>query len=184
MSLVAFNLLPSALPRYTMPLLVPAIWLIAVTLLAPELIDFRGRRRLSNWRPPARYRAMLGLSITIAAAMCVYAIGIVPFLNKREKVRNVAAHFNAAIPEGERVHAYRLDYHPFLFYLRRPLQHVRTPDALPEDARFVLVEESRAREFSQIPVWATGEIRPEMTRVTDYRKKTVILFTVGGRPGG
>ena len=123
LSLLAVNLLPSALPRYTMPLLVPGIWVIAATLLAPQLVDLRGRR-WSNWLPAARQRVVVGVSVVIAAAICIYAITIVPSLRKREKVRNVAAHFDAALPAGERVYAVGLNYQPFLFYLRRPLVYV------------------------------------------------------------
>jgi hypothetical protein len=126
---------------------------------------------------------VIGLASIIAVAICIYAVAIVPVLRKREKVRIVAAQFNAAIPAGERVYAVGLDYQPFLFYLREPLAYVRTLEALPPDARYLLVLDGKREEASANPRWRIGELR-EITRNTDYRKKTVVLLAVEQKPPG
>ena len=182
---VAVNLLPSALPRYTMPLLVTAIWLVAATLVAPQLLGLRGQPAAA-WSAASRLRWVLGLSLLAAVVMCLYSFALTPHLRTREKVRNVAAHFNAALPVGAPVHAVGLDYQPFLFYLRGPILYSRTLAALPEEVRFVLVEERKRQHVLENPRWKGQEVR-EVTRMTDYRKKTVVLFAVertAAAPGG
>ena len=64
---LAVNLLPGALPRYSMPALIPACWLMAMTLSAPERSSVRisasvsaarvvdmapGRRPSGSFEPP------------------------------------------------------------------------------------------------------------------------------------
>jgi 4-amino-4-deoxy-L-arabinose transferase-like glycosyltransferase len=173
---VVVNLLPGALPRYTMPLLVPAIWLIAMILTTPQLTAprmLRNEKLLAATRP----RFVVGLSLAIAAAILVYAVALVPFLRKREKVRNVAAQIQAGLPEVERLYAIDPEYQPFLFYIRSPLTYVPRVGDLPAEARFFVVEARKVKDVQASHQW--GEQRPrEIARVTDYRRKTVILYSV------
>jgi 4-amino-4-deoxy-L-arabinose transferase-like glycosyltransferase len=172
------NLLPSALPRYTMPLLIPAIWLLALTLTAPNLIALRGLR-LDKFVPASRSRLVIGVAVATAVAMCIYAVAIVPFLRPRQKVRNIAAQIEAALPAGERLHAVDVGYQPALFYIRAPLTYARRIDELPRDTRYFLIEPDDAEEALRSEQWSPRRPR-EVARMTDYRKKTVILFAVDG----
>ena len=175
---VVVNLLPGALPRYTMPLLVPAIWLLAMTLTAPELAAPRVLR-LDRLAAVIRPRFVIGLSLAIAAAIFVYAVALVPFLRKREKVRNIAAQIQSGIPAGERLYAVDPEYQPFLFYIRSPLSYVARIGDLPADARFFVVEAKKEKDVVASQRW--GSQRPrEISRVTDYRRKTVILYAIDG----
>ena len=172
------NLVPGALPRYTMPLLAPTIWLIAMTVTTPGLITPRFFR--SDWLVAAtRRRFIIGLSIAIAGALLLYAFALVPFLRKREKVRNVAAQIQAAIPPGERLYAIDPEYQPFLFYIRSPLTYVARVGELPADARFFVVQSKKEKDVLASHRFATERPR-EITRVSDYRRKTVILYATSG----
>ena len=60
----------------------------------------------------------------------------------------------------------------------------QTLATLPQDARFVLLDDLRGQEVS---VRGGSAKFREVTRMTDYRKKTVILFAVekeAAVPGG
>ncbi len=170
------NLLPGGLPRYTMPLLVPVIWLIAMTLTSPQLAAPRGWR-LEKLLLATNRGFVVGLSLAVAAAILVYALALVPFLRKREKVRNVAAQIQAAMPLGERLYAIDPEYQPFLFYIRSPLTYVPRVGDLPPEARFFVVQAKKEKDVLASGRFGTQRLR-EVTRVTDYRRKTVILFAV------
>ena len=172
---VATNLIPGGLPRYAMPLLVPALWLIARIVTAPELVGPATLRAFA-----ARYlspRFITGTPLAIAGAICIYGFAIVPFLQKREKVRNVARQIDAAVPAGERLFIVEPDYQPFLFYLRAPFTYVESVSRLPRETRYFLVQGSEEDDVRESDRWPQPP--REITRVTDYRRKTVILFALG-----
>jgi 4-amino-4-deoxy-L-arabinose transferase-like glycosyltransferase len=176
------NLLPGALPRYSMPVLVPASWLMAMTLTANEI------RSPAWWRalqiPSAQRRLRLVISTAVAAgiALCLYAVAIVPALQRRSKVKPIAAQFDALVPKSEPLYAVDPDYQPFLFYIRSRLVYVSRVDDLPLGARYLLVQPEKQRPVMESERWAPLHARPILT-VTDYRKRTVILLRVGdGNP--
>jgi 4-amino-4-deoxy-L-arabinose transferase-like glycosyltransferase len=176
------NLLPGALPRYSMPVLVPASWLVAVMLTASEI------RLPAWWRapqiPPARRRLRLVISTAIAAgiAICLYAVAVVPALQPRSKVKPIAAQIDALVPRSEPLYAIDPDYQPFLFYIRSRLVYVSRIDDLPLSARYVLIQPEKERQVLETERWAPLHARPIFT-VTDYRKRTVILAKVSdGNP--
>lgn len=171
---VGVNLIPGGLPRYTMPLLVPAIWLIARIINAPELIGARVLAAPAEWLR----RHVPAVACAIAAAICLYGFALVPFLRDREKVRNVARQIDAAMPRGQRLFVIDPDYQPFLFYLRTPITYATQVDDLPEGVRYFLVQGRDERAALESARWT--EPPREVARVTDYRNKTVILFAVGG----
>ncbi|HSH38598.1 MAG TPA: glycosyltransferase family 39 protein [Chthoniobacterales bacterium] len=171
---VGINLVPGALPRYAMPLLVPAVWLIANILTAEQLIGSNPLAGPTTWMR----RNVPAVALTIAAAICIYGFALVPFLAKREKVRNIARQIDAAVPAGERLFVVDPEYQPFLFYLRTPFAYSSDVEKVPGDARFVLVQSRDAQRALKSRRW-TQPLR-EVARVTDYRKKTVILFALGG----
>ncbi|MGZ5553514.1 MAG: ArnT family glycosyltransferase, partial [Chthoniobacterales bacterium] len=151
-SFLFVSLLPGSLPRYTMPLLVPATWLVA-KLLNGEL------------RFPLRVAAIA------CVAMLIYAFALTPVLQRREKVKNIAAQINAALAPAEPLYAIDPDYQPFLFYVRDPIVYLNRADELPANARFILVQggaEDSVKSRNQ-PVQSIHHFR-------DYRNKEVVLF--------
>jgi 4-amino-4-deoxy-L-arabinose transferase-like glycosyltransferase len=171
------NLLPGALPRYSMPVLVPASWLMAMTLTASEI------RLPAWWRapqiPPAKRRLRLVIFTAIVAgiAICLYAVLVVPALQRRSKVKPIAAQIDALVPKSEPLYAVDPDYQPFLFYIRSRLVYVSRVDDLPLGARYLLIQPEKERQVMETERWAPLHARPIFT-VTDYRKRTVILAKV------
>jgi 4-amino-4-deoxy-L-arabinose transferase-like glycosyltransferase len=176
------NLLPGALSRYSMPALVPASWLMAMTLTASEI------RLPAWWRapqiPPAKRRLRLVICTAIAAgiAICFCAVAVVPALQRRSKVKPTAAQIDARVPKSEPLYAIDPDYQPFLFYIRSRLVYVSRIDDLPLDARYLLIQPERERQVMESERWAPLHARPIFT-VTDYRKRSVTLLKVSeGNP--
>ena len=113
------NLLPGALPRYSMPVLARCVWLMAMTLTASEI-------RPPTWWP---FAGIASVETEMAACRirrqsrqglrsCLYAVAVVPVLQRRAKVRPIAAQIDALVPESEPLYAVDPDYQPFLFYIR------------------------------------------------------------------
>ncbi|MDQ3546868.1 MAG: glycosyltransferase family 39 protein [Verrucomicrobiota bacterium] len=160
---VIVNLLPGALPRYTMPLLAPAIWLLAIFIREHALL----------WPKPLR-KAITWTVAVITVAMLIYALAIIPALQGRAKVRPLARQLETAIPPNETLYAVDPEYQPFLFYLRRPIIYLSEVAELPPDARYFLVQPSDEKA-------AQARAEP-ILRIKDYRGRRVILLRVRANP--
>ncbi len=174
---VVVNLLPGALPRYSMPALVAASWLMAMTLSASEI-------RAPGWWPAPkilpkerRFRLVIWIAIAAGIALGLYAVAVVPALQGRAKVRPIAAQIDALVPKSEPLYAVDPDYQPFLFYIRSRLIYVSRVDDLPLSARYVLIQPDKEREVLETERWAPLRARTILKK-TDYRKRTVILAKV------
>ncbi|MBA2623335.1 MAG: glycosyltransferase family 39 protein [Chthoniobacterales bacterium] len=176
-SFLFVSLLPGSLARYTMPLLAPASWLMAVILTDR-------RFQLPGWLTPRRPAALapeLRFPVVVAVAACVvialYALAVMPRLRGREKVRNIAAQINAAIPAGETLYAIDPEYQPSLFYVRDPIIYAPGLTSVPGDARFILVQNKTEAEAANSRQWAPRQARP-ILKTKDYRKKELALLEV------
>jgi 4-amino-4-deoxy-L-arabinose transferase-like glycosyltransferase len=167
---VVVSLMPGALPRYTMPLLAPAIWLLAIFIREHALL----------WPKPLR-KAITWTVVAITGAMLIYSLAIIPLLQRREKIRPIAARIDAALPPNESLYAVDPDYQPYLFYLRRPIVYVSEVSDLPRAARSLLVQPSDEKKAAQSTLWAPGRAEPVL-RIKDYRGRRVILLRVRGNP--
>jgi 4-amino-4-deoxy-L-arabinose transferase-like glycosyltransferase len=171
------NLLPGALPRYSMPVLAPASWLMAMTLTASEI------RPPAWWRPlqippvERRWRFVIGTAIVAGIAICLYAVVVVPALQRRSKVRPIAAQIDALVPKSETLYAIDPDYQPFLFYIRSRLVYASRIDDLPLAARYLLIQPEKEQLIMASERWAPLHAKPILT-VTDYRKRTVIVAKI------
>jgi 4-amino-4-deoxy-L-arabinose transferase-like glycosyltransferase len=165
---VLVNLLPGALPRYTMPLLAPAIWLLAIFIRSHALLWPRQLRQAITWTVAATTVAML-----------LYSLAIIPVLQRREKIRPIAAQLAAAIPPNESLYAVDPDYQPFLFYLPRPIVYVSKVADLPREARYLLVQPADEKAAEESALWAPKRAEPILP-IQDYRGRRVILLRVQG----
>jgi 4-amino-4-deoxy-L-arabinose transferase-like glycosyltransferase len=156
LSFLVVSLLPGSLPRYTMPLLVPATWLVAELLQG----DLRFPRLVSA---------------IVCVAMLVYGFAITPLLQRREKVKNIAAQINAALVPAEPLYAIDPDYQPFLFYVRDPIVYLNRAEELPADARFVLVQPD-----GEAAVQSRGQQVQSIRHFRDYRNREIVLLELAG----
>ena len=167
------NLLPGAMPRYSMPALVPACWLMAMTLAANEV-----RVRGKCLGPRFRLRVVIGTAVVAALLLCIYATAVIPALQARSKVKPIAALIDELVPDSEPLYALDPDFQPFLFYVRSRLVYVNRLDEIPTSARYLLVQPVREREVLESERWSPLRAEP-ITQRTDYRKQTVVLMRVG-----
>jgi len=174
------NLLPGGLPRYSMPALVPASWMMAMTLSATEV-------RVPGWwrgpgitTPERRFRLVMVTAAVAGAALCLFAVTVVPYLKGRSKVKPIAAQIDTLVPGSEPLYAIDPDYQPFLFYIRSRLVYVSRIDEVPQNAHYLLVQPEKEQQVIASEHWAPFHARPIFT-VTDYRKRTVVLLKVGDR---
>ena len=162
------SLVPGSLPRYTMPLLAPAIWLLAIFVRAHAFVWPRQLRRAISWTVAA-----------ITAAMLIYSLAIIPFLERREKIRPIARKLEAAIPPNESLYAVDPDYQPYLFYLRRPIKYVSHVGDLPPSAHFVLVQPKDEKAVEETSRWRPRQAH-RVEPIEDYRGRRAILLQIGG----
>jgi 4-amino-4-deoxy-L-arabinose transferase-like glycosyltransferase len=176
-SFLGISLLPGSLARYTMPLLVPAAWLVAMLLTSdtfelPRWLQFHRLKVV-----PKELRLPVVWSALVCLAIAIYAFALMPALVRREKVRNIAAQLNAALPPGEPLYALDPDYQPFLFYVRNAIVYIAKPAALPREARFILVQR---RDEEQVASMLNRKAPESILRIKDYRGKEVTLLKPAG----
>lgn len=167
------NLLPGGLPRYSLPALMPACWLMAMTLTNAEL---RWRGNLFSAR--ARSRLVAGIAITAGVLLCLYAVALVPWLQRRSKVKPIAARIDSLVPDAEPLYALDPDYQPFLFYVKSRLIYVDRLDEVPVSARYLLIQAEMEQALTASERWLPRRAQP-VERFTDYRGHTTILARVG-----
>jgi hypothetical protein len=146
---------------------------MAMTLSAPEM---KWRGKLLETR--SRLRLVIGTGIAASILLCIYAVAVVPVLQRRSKVKPIAEQIDRLVPKGEPLYAVDPDYQPFLFYMRSPLIYVSRLDEVPTTARYLLIQADREKELSESQRWSPLRPAP-IEHITDYRNHTVILARVG-----
>lgn len=225
---VIVDLVPGAIPRYAMPALVPACWLLAMTFCEENLrwprwtgawaggwvgigvgvgagVPVTDKFGLSvgvavgvvvgvglgvlvgswSWRRfggkefsfSARRKVIIGIVILACIAMWTYAIAIVPKLDRRQRIKRLAAQIESAIPQNETVYAIDPNYQPIFFYMRSKLVYASEIEEVPIDARYLLVRPEREQELLESNRWVPR--RPHrIMRSTDYRKESILLLKI------
>ncbi len=164
------NLLPGALPRYTMPLLAPAIWLLAIFLKEHALVWPKPLRKLITWTV-----------VAVVVGMLIYTLALIPFLQRRAKIRPLAAQLDRAILPNETLYVVDPDYQPYLFYVRHPIIYLDHYFELPTFARFVLLRPHEEEMMTGAQTWKgrTHSLLP----IKDYRGQRMILLEVDPSKG-
>ena len=173
---VIVDLVPGSIPRYAMPALIPAIWLLAMTF-CEENLRWPDRLGGKTFSFKARERWIIGIVIVACVAMWTYAIAIVPRMDKRQRIKRLAAQVESNIPSGETVYALDPNYQPIFFYMHSKLAYASEIDELPPDVHYLLVRPEREQEVLDSNRWAPR--RPHrIMRSTDYRKESILLLKI------
>jgi 4-amino-4-deoxy-L-arabinose transferase-like glycosyltransferase len=172
--LILISVMPGALPRYSLPVLMPFCWLVAMSC---EQNAFWWPGWIKEGAKPFWPRvAIVFVGLGVVVGLIVYPIGSIIFKH-RLKVKNVAAEINAAVPQTETVYAVDPNYQPFFFYVRAPVKYVSSLAELPSDTRYFLVRPNSEQDAVASEQWAPRRAH-SVLRVTDYRDQTMILFVV------
>jgi 4-amino-4-deoxy-L-arabinose transferase-like glycosyltransferase len=170
---VAVNLVPGSVARYSMPVIVPASWLLAMMYAGNAL----------QW-PRTWTKNDRGWSKVVATFVGIgLAIGVIGYpltavvLKNRQQVKKAAAEINAHVPANETLYAVNPDYQPVFFYVKAPVKYVSYVKDLPVDARYFLVRTDNEAEASTTQKWAPLRAQP-LARVRDYSKRELVLFEV------
>ena len=158
--LVIVDLIPGALPRYTLPLAAPFAWLLG-SLLNEES---------GNWQR----RTIVGIVLGTCVAFLFYVFAIASHL--RPRVRPIAAQIDTVVPQSERLYTIDPDYQPFLFYVHRPIVYVRSIGDLPAGARFFLLQSDEEDEALKTRQWTHPPVR--VLSIKDYRDWRVSIFEI------
>jgi 4-amino-4-deoxy-L-arabinose transferase-like glycosyltransferase len=168
------NLVPGALPRYSMPLIAPASWLLAMSYTGnalqwprePELSDQR------IW--PKIVALFVGLGLVVGGIGYPFTAVL---LRNRQQVKKAAAQINSLVPSNETLYAVNPEYQPVFFYVKAPLEYVSNVQELPPNVHYFLVQGDREVEATTTSRLAAR--RPQLrARVLDYRKREILLFEV------
>ena len=120
------------------------VWplLASAAVIIVCLAIFIGRKRL------ARPTRLAGASAALfGAAAMLYAADAVPFINRADNLRPLAAAIDAAIPPGAHLWIFDPEYEPAIFYLRTPYSYANAINELPPDAGYVLVRGGNRRKL-------------------------------------
>ena len=142
--------------------------------LSAEQVRWRGKIIEAK----TRLRWVISTAIAASILLCIYAVAVVPTLERRSKVKPIAAQIDQLVPDSERLYALDPDFQPFLFYVKSHLVYVNRLDEVPAGARYLLVQPEREREVMESQRWSPLHARP-IERITDYRQRTIILERVG-----
>ena len=170
---LAVNLVPGALPRYSMPVIAPASWLLAMSY-AGHALQWPWGRGVINERRWARIVALF-VGVGLAVGGIGYPLAAV-ILRNRQEVKKAAAEINALVPANETLYAVNPEYQPVFFYVTAPLKYVSRVQDLPADARYFVIR--RNKEAAAITASPRAQLR---ARVQDYRKRELLLFEVGSK---
>jgi 4-amino-4-deoxy-L-arabinose transferase-like glycosyltransferase len=175
---LAVNLVPGALPRYSMPAIVPASWLLGM-VCAGNALQFPQRWMTDECVWTKVVAAFVGVGLVIGAIG--YPVTAI-ILRNRQQVKSAAAEINALVPQSETLYAVNPDYQPVFFYVKAPVQYVSSLKTLPHDVRYFLVRNENEVEAVAATDWAPLRARP-IARVRDYSKREMVLFKVAPMNG-
>jgi 4-amino-4-deoxy-L-arabinose transferase-like glycosyltransferase len=172
---VAVNLVPGAVARYGMPVIVPASWLMAMSYVGNAL-------KLPRWkwaqgqRNPGRIVAMfVGLGLLIGAIG--YPLTAI-ILRNRQQIKLAARQSNNLVPPGETLYAVNPDFQPVFFYVKAPIQYVSDIKHLPVNVDYFLVRVRNELDATAAQKFAPRRAYP-LTHVRTHGEREIILFRIG-----
>ena len=171
---VAVNLVPGAVARYSMPVIIPASWLIAMAYVENAL-QWPPKWTRTDQDKVRVVAVFVGLGIAIGAIGYPLAAVI---LRNRQQVKKAAADINALVPDNETLYAVNPDYQPVFFYVKAPIKYVNRVKALPVGTHYFLVQTDNEQEATTTQKWAPQRAH-QLARIQDYHLREMIFFKVG-----
>ncbi len=165
---LALSLVPGALPRYSMPVIAPASWLLAMSY-AGHALQWPWEKGTSDERTWAKIVALF-VGVGVVVGGIGYPVTAV-VLRNRQQVKKAAAEINSVVPTNETLYAVDPEYQPVFFYVKAPLEYVSDVQELPADAHYFLVQSDKEAEATNTP--RRAQLR---ARVRDYRKRELLLY--------
>jgi 4-amino-4-deoxy-L-arabinose transferase-like glycosyltransferase len=167
---IALNLVPGALPRYGMPVIAPASWLLAMSYTG-QALQWPLEKGMPD-RPIWPKIVALFVGVGLVVGGIGYPVTAV-LLRNRQQVKRAAAEINTLVPPDETLYAVDPEYQPVFFYVKARLEYVSRVEELPADVRYFVIRGNKKPE-------AITTLRPAhlRARVRDYRKRELLLFEV------
>ncbi|PYK10375.1 MAG: hypothetical protein DME65_10210 [Verrucomicrobia bacterium] len=170
---LALNLVPGALPRYSMPVIAPASWLLAMSYTGHAL-QWPG----ASMKDERTWDKIVALFVGVGLVIGVIGYPLTALiLTNRQQVKKAAAEINSVIPPNETLYAVNPEYQPVFFYVKPPLGYVSDLQELPPDAHYFLIQSDKEAEVTNAPRLAPGAAHLR-ARVRDYRKRELLLYEI------
>jgi 4-amino-4-deoxy-L-arabinose transferase-like glycosyltransferase len=174
---IAVNLVPGGVPRYSMPVIAPASWLLAMSYAGHALQWPRETRGTDERRWAKIVALFVGVGLVVGGIG--YPLTAV-ILRNRQQVKTAAAEINAVVPPNETLYAVDPEYQPVFFYVKAPLEYVSDLQELPADAHYFLVQSDKEAEATNTARWTSRRAHLR-ARARDYRKRELLLYEVSPR---
>jgi len=177
MSFLAVNLAPGAVARYSMPVIVPASWLLAMTYVGNAL------QWPATWMRSDRDWSRI-VAVFVGVGLAIGAIGYpltAVVLKNRQQLNRAVAEINALVPANETLYAVNPDYQPVFFYVKAPVKYVSHVKDLPASARYFLVQAENEAEATAAQKFARRAY--QIARIHTHGQRGVVLFRVGTLSG-
>jgi 4-amino-4-deoxy-L-arabinose transferase-like glycosyltransferase len=172
---VAVNLVPSSVPRYSMPVIVPASWLVAMSYVGNALKLPRLKWAQSHRNGNRIVAMFVGVGLLIGAIG--YPLTAI-ILRNRQQIKRAAWQINNLVPPGETLYAVNPDFQPVFFYVKAPIQYVSYIEHLPVNVDYFLVQAGNELDATTAQKFAPRHAYP-LARIRTHGKREIILFRVG-----
>jgi 4-amino-4-deoxy-L-arabinose transferase-like glycosyltransferase len=179
---VVIALIPGGAARYSLPVMAPFCWLIAIAFAEdafaiPNWLQQRftihDSRRANLWSA----FGVPVVALAVAAGLIGYPLAATLIYKHRPKIKNIAEAVNAVVPPNETLYAVDPRYQPFFFYAHSPVRYVLRLVDLPNDLRYLVTRPEIEPEVEASTKWLPHRATP-ILRITDYRDQTIVVFRV------
>lgn len=179
---VLIALIPGAAARYSLPVIAPFCWLMALAFAEDafsiptwlqQRFTIHDTRYTNLW---FRFGVPL-VALAVAAGLIGYPLAAMLVYKHRPKIKNIADAVNAVVPPNETLYAVDARYQPFFFYAHSPVKYVLRLVDLPQDTRYFVTRPEMEPEAESSNRWQPRRAHP-VFRITDYRDQTIVVFRV------
>jgi 4-amino-4-deoxy-L-arabinose transferase-like glycosyltransferase len=178
----AIGVIPGAAARYSLPVMAPFCWLIALSFEQGAFVipTWLQQRFTIHQSPFTNLWSRVGIplvALAVVAGLIGYPLAATLVYQHRPKIKNIAEAVNAVVPANEVLYALDPRYQPFFFYAHSPVKYVLRLVELPSDTHYLVTRLEMAPETAASAQWLPRRAH-EILRRTDYRKQTIVVFRI------